>query len=79
MYENFLMTNISRTTVLVVVKLLQWCFYFHTEAIIGFDPDANNATEGTDLFVDLNVEVISGQLGRDVIVLFNTMDGFAIS
>ena len=54
-------------------------FFFHTEAIIGFDPDAYNGSEGTDLFVDLNVKVISGQLGRDVIVLFNTMDGSAIS
>ena len=45
--------------------------------MIGFVPDTYNATEGTDLFVDLNVELISGQLGRDVLVLFNTQSGSA--
>ena len=43
--------------------------------MIGFVPDTYKATEGTDLFVDLNVELISGQLGRDVLVLFNTQSG----
>jgi hypothetical protein len=52
--------------------------FLYTEAVIGFVPDSYTVTEGTDLFASLNVELISGQLGRDVIVTFDTQDGSAI-
>jgi hypothetical protein len=51
--------------------------FLYTEAVIGFVPDNYTVTEGTDLFASLNVELISGQLGRDVIVSFDTQDGSA--
>ena len=60
-----------------LTSLNVFLFLFIVEAVIGFVPDTYNATEGTDLFVDLNVELISGQLGRDVLVLFNTQSGSA--
>jgi hypothetical protein len=52
--------------------------FLYIEAVIGFVPDNYTVTEGTDLFANLNVELISGQLGRDVIVNFDTQDGSAI-
>ena len=47
------------------------------EAVIGFVPDNYNVTEGTDLFANLNVELISGELGREVLVNIDTQDGSA--
>ena len=47
------------------------------EAVIGFVPDNYNVTEGTDLFANLNVELISGELGRVVLVNIDTRDGSA--
>ena len=41
-------------------------------AIIGFITDAYTVTEGINQSANLNVELISGQLGRDVIVIFST-------
>lgn len=40
-------------------------------------PDNYTVTEGINLFANLNVELISGQLGREVIVIFDTQDGSA--
>ena len=44
---------------------------------IGFVPDAYTVVEG-DHFANLNVEIISGQLGREVIVNLDTQSGSAI-
>ena len=49
----------------------------YAEAVIGFVPDNYTVTEGINLFANLNVELISGQLGREVIVIFDTQDGSA--
>ena len=46
--------------------------------MIGFVPDAYSVIEGTDQFANLTVELISGQLGRQVVVSFNTQSGSAI-
>ena len=49
-------------------------------AVIGFVPVDYLVTEGTDSSVSITVELISGQLGRDVEVVLNThSDGFATS
>ena len=40
-------------------------------------PDNYTVTEGTDLVATLNVVLISGQLGREVLVNFDTQDGSA--
>ena len=48
-------------------------------AVIGFVPDTYNVTEGVDQLVHLNVQLISGQLGREVIVIFDTQSGTATS
>ena len=47
--------------------------------MIGFDPVTYNVTEGVDPSANLNVSLISGQLGRDVIVFLNTQSGTATS
>jgi hypothetical protein len=52
--------------------------FLYTEAVIGFVPDSYTVTEGTDLVASLNVELISGRLGQDVVVTFDTQDGSAI-
>ena len=49
----------------------------YAEAVIGFVPDNYTVTEGADLFANLNVELISGQLGREVLVNIDTQDGSA--
>ena len=41
-------------------------------AIIGFASDNNHVTEGVDNSANLTVELISGQLGREVVVSFST-------
>ena len=48
-------------------------------ATIGFVPDIYSVVEGTDQFGNLTVQLISGQLGRDVIVTFDTQRGSATS
>lgn len=48
-------------------------------AVIGFVPSEYSTTEGVDQFANLNVQVISGQLGRDVLVILNTQSGTATS
>ena len=48
-------------------------------AVIGFVPSEYTTTEGVDQFANLNVQVISGQLGRDVLVILNTQSGTATS
>ena len=47
-------------------------------AVIGFVPPAYSVLEGVDRFANLNVQLVSGQLGRDVIVNFDTRSGSAI-
>ena len=48
-------------------------------AVIGFVPNIYTITEGVTQFANLNVVLISGQLGREVIVSFSTQSGSAIS
>ena len=48
-------------------------------ATIGFVPAIYSVIEGTDQFANLTVQLISGELGREVIVNFNTQSGSAIS
>ena len=48
-------------------------------AEIGFAPDNYFVTERVDGFANLTVELISGQLGRDVVVFLNTQSGSAES
>ena len=55
--------------------LSTFCFLVAT---IGFVPDIYSVVEGTDQFSNLTVQLISGQLGREVIVNFNTLSGSAI-
>ena len=40
-------------------------------------PDNYTVTEGADLFANLNVVLIAGQLGCEVLVNFDTQDGSA--
>ena len=47
--------------------------------MIGFAPDIYSVIEGTDQFANLTVQLISGQLGCDVIVTFGIQNGSAIS
>ena len=47
--------------------------------MIGFDPSEYSTTEGVDQFANLNIRVLSGQLGRDVVVVLNTQSGTATS
>ena len=49
-----------------------------SDAVIGFVPPAYSVAEGTDLFANLTVQLISGQLGHDVIVNLTTQSGSAI-
>ena len=46
--------------------------------MIGFVPAAYSVVEGTDQFAILTVQLISGQLGREVLVNFDTQSGSAI-
>ena len=48
-------------------------------ATIGFVNDIYSVIEGTDQFANLTVQLISGQLGCEVIVNFSTQSGSAIS
>ena len=52
-----------------------------SEAVIGFDPSEYTTTEEVDQFANLNniIRVLSGQLGRDVVVVLNTQSGTATS
>ena len=60
------------------VKLFIALVYFSLVAVIGFVPDAHTITEGVNQFANLSVELIFGQLGREVIVNFNTQNGSAM-
>ena len=40
--------------------------------MIGFEQNTYTVVEGTDLFVNLSVQLISGQLEEEVIVKVNT-------
>ena len=50
-----------------------------SDAVIGFVSPTYSVAEGVDQFANLTVQLISGQLGRDVIVNFTTQSGSAIS
>ena len=54
-------------------------YFVPTEAVIGFVPSQYSVTEGVNQLANLNVELISGQLGREVLVILNTRSGTAIS
>ena len=45
--------------------------------MIGFVPDVYSVTEGADRFANINVELISGQLGHEVMVNFTSQSGSA--
>ncbi len=47
-----------------------------TVITIGFDPVEYNITENGD-FVELSMRILSGRLGKEATVQFNTMDGTA--
>ena len=46
--------------------------------VIGFDPDTYTVDEGSGT-IELTVKVLSGDLGRDVTVSYETIDGSAIA
>ena len=48
-----------------------------SDAEIGFVPVAYSVMEGTDRFANLTIQLISGQLGCEVIVNFTTQSGSA--
>ena len=50
-----------------------------SEAVIGFVPAAYSVVEGTDQYANLTMQLISGQLGCEVIVNFDTQSGSATS
>ena len=49
-----------------------------SDAVIGFVPPAYSVVEGVDQFTNLAIQLISGQLGREVIVNLTTQSGSAI-
>ena len=49
-----------------------------SDAVIGFVPPAYSVAEGVDQFASITIELIYGQLGREVIVNFTTQSGSAI-
>ena len=49
------------------------------DAVIGFDLESYEVSEGDDSSVDITVKVLEGQLQRDVIVQFDTVDNTAVS
>ena len=51
------------------------CEPFNAGATIGFRPETYSGPEGSTVI--LRIEVISGQLGRDVTIFLNTVDGTA--
>ena len=53
--------------IIIIIK-----HHFFTAAVIGIGPEAYSIIEGTDQSVNFNVDLISGELGREVIVNFNT-------
>ena len=50
---------------------------FPSDAVIGFVPDVYSVTEGADRFANINVELIFGQLGCEVMVNFTTRSASA--
>ena len=46
--------------------------------MIGFVSPTYSVVEGVDRFTNLTIQLVSGQLGRDVIVNFDTRSGSAI-
>ena len=61
----------------IFVRHVAIIFFCLLVATIGFVPDIYSVIEGTDQFANLTVQLISGQLGRDVIVTFDTQSGSA--
>ena len=51
------------------------CVLFHAAATIGFNPETYSGPEGSTVI--LTIEVINGQLGREVVVFLNTNNGTA--
>ena len=45
--------------------------------MIGFNFENYTVSEGMDIFTDITVELISGRLGREVMVTVDTLNGSA--
>ena len=74
-----LMMMVMSMQSLVYIILYDHSTSIPSEAVIGFVPAAYSVVEGTDRFANLTVQLISGQLGHEVIVNFNTQSGSATS
>ena len=61
----------------IIIRYCNHCL--PTGVVIGFSQTLYQATEGTDTSVQLSVNVLMGDLRRDVIVNFATEDGSALS
>ena len=51
------------------------CVLFHAAATIGFNPETYSGPEGSTVII--TIEVINGQLGREVMTFLSTDDGTA--
>ena len=66
-------------TVINMQSLNILCYLFiPSDVVIGFVPPAYTVVEGVDQFASLTVQLISGQLGYEVIVNLTTQSGSAI-
>ena len=54
-------------------------FYIFTVAVMGFDSDYYTITEGENTFLFIAVEVMKGQLGREVVTTLTYKDVTATS
>ena len=52
-----------------------WFYLLLPVVVIGFVPDNYTVTEGVDGFVNLTVELLDGELGRDVVVEVDIVPG----
>ena len=46
--------------------------FFHADAVIGFVSEHYSVSEGIDGFANVTVKVLSGQLGREVVITVDT-------
>ena len=67
---------------LTVTQLTSFSFYTYVVAVIGFAPDMlynYSVIEGVDNVINLTVELNSGQLGREVVVVLEIQSDTATS
>ena len=67
---------------LTVTQLTSFSFYTYVVAVIGFAPDMlynYSVIEGVDNVINLTVELNSGQLGREVVVILEIQSDTATS